>query len=154
MPNIHEFWRQQERKPWYRLVKRPDHPRASSQGQVCEHVIIVEAALGHYLPDGAVIHHVDGDARNNAHRNLVACQNQAYHMLLHQRARVVRAGGNPNTQLMCGACGLPKDEDHFAWDNAAHTKRRRRCFDCSRREARRQYQIKRILKWAAVDVEF
>jgi hypothetical protein len=69
-----------------------------------EHVMIAERALGKVLPPGTHIHHVDGDKGNNANRNLVICQDQAYHFLLHVRARVLRAGGNPNTQVICADC--------------------------------------------------
>lgn len=68
------------------------------------HIVIAEAALGHPLPPGAVIHHVDDNKRNNANTNLVICQDHGYHLHLHVRTRVVRAGGNPNTQRICAAC--------------------------------------------------
>lgn len=77
------------------------------------HRYIVERAIGHPLPSTADVHHVDGDPSNNAHSNLVACQDRAYHQLLHVRARVVRAGGDPNTQRVCGRCGLVKDFADF-----------------------------------------
>lgn len=69
------------------------------------HVVIAERALGRRMPAGAEVHHVDGNKHNNARTNLVICQDRAYHFLLHARARVVRAGGDPNTQRVCGQCG-------------------------------------------------
>lgn len=85
------------------------HPRAVGQWHnVQEHVLIAERALGHYLPQGSEVHHVDENTLNNANRNLVICQDRAYHKLLHCRADVVRAGGNPNTERMCGTCATPK----------------------------------------------
>lgn len=68
------------------------------------HVAIAERALGKPLPPGAEVHHVDGDKWNNANKNLVICQDHAYHALLHVRARVLRLGGNPNTQRTCADC--------------------------------------------------
>ena len=50
------------------------------------HVLRAEKALGHPLPKGAVVHHVDGDV-GNPNARLVICQDQAYHLLLHRRAR-------------------------------------------------------------------
>lgn len=73
-----------------------------------EHVAVAEKALGRRLPDGAQVHHVDEDRRNSANRNLVICQDQAFHHLLHVRARVVRAGGDPNTQRFCAVCASVK----------------------------------------------
>lgn len=59
-------------------------------------VRIAEAALGHPLPTGAEVHHVDGNRKNNARSNLVICQDREYHLLLHKRQRLLRCGGNPN----------------------------------------------------------
>lgn len=73
-------------------------------GTVMEHVVIAERALGRRLPKGVQVHHVDEDRRNNAPSNLVICQDQKYHYLLHVRAKVVRAGGDPNTQRVCTGC--------------------------------------------------
>lgn len=69
-----------------------------------EHIAIAEKALGRPLPHGAQVHHVDENKRNNARANLVICQDNAYHALLHVRAKVVRAGGNPNTEALCCRC--------------------------------------------------
>lgn len=73
-----------------------------------EHRVIAETVIGKPLPRSVVVHHVDGNRSNNAHSNLVICQNQAYHALLHRRARVVRAGGNPELQCFCWECSKLK----------------------------------------------
>jgi hypothetical protein len=80
-----------------------------------EHRRIAEMALGKPLPSAAIVHHVDGDGRNNMNRNLVICQDQAYHLLLEQRTRIVRAGGNLNRDAwICGACKRPLPATHFS----------------------------------------
>ena len=56
------------------------------------HRMRAEKALGKPLPVGAEVHHVDGTKR------------EAYHKLLHARARVVAVGGNPNTEVICKDC--------------------------------------------------
>lgn len=96
----------------YRRTRVREHPRASS-GHVLQHILIAEKALGKPLPIGAECHHADGDKRNNANRNLVICQNRDYHQFLHVRTRVVRAGGNPNTQRLCWGCKSLKPFDAF-----------------------------------------
>lgn len=78
-----------------------------------DYVLKIESILGKELPKGVVVHHVDENHRNNKNSNLVVCENQAYHMLLHQRQRVVAAGGDPNTQAICGKCKEAKDIADF-----------------------------------------
>ncbi len=85
----------------------------SGTGSGFVHVQIAERALGHPLPPKARVHHIDGDGTNNAHNNLVICENQAYHMLLHFRQRVIAAGGNPYTDKVCNSCGIAKPKTEF-----------------------------------------
>lgn len=70
------------------------------------HRLRAERALGKPLPLGAEVHHADGTLSDDA--PLVICQDRAYHALLHARMRVVRAGGNPNTERVCGTCKVVK----------------------------------------------
>lgn len=79
-----------------------------------EHRVIAEQALGKPLPPSAEVHHHDGNGRNNANRNLVICQDSGYHKLLHRRQRVRDAGGNPNTDLLCGVCHRARPKELFA----------------------------------------
>ena len=70
---------------------------------VPEHTVIVERVIGIKLPEGAEVHHVDGDGQNNANGNLVVCPSHAYHMLLHKRERALNACGHPDW-LKCLHC--------------------------------------------------
>jgi len=76
----------------YPLIKAPNHPR-ESKGYVFEHILIAEKVLGHPLPKGAVNHH--HPSIKNA-TNLVICENDAYHKVLHQRMRALNACGHSN----------------------------------------------------------
>jgi HNH endonuclease len=93
---------------------RPMNQRGSKSRIMKLHVFIVEQVLGRSLPDGAAVHHVDGNTLNNEHANLVVCENHAYHMMLHTRTRIVKAGGNPNTDHICSTCKLVKPREAFA----------------------------------------
>ena len=100
------------------------------------HRLIAAEALGHPLLKGAEVHHVDGDKANNAHRNLVICQDRAYHLLLHARARILRAGGNPNTQRICVDCKTLRSNSDFST-------KANQCRPCMAARTRRYYQRKR-----------
>ena len=78
----------------YRRETAHGHPKADADGAVYQHVLIAEKALGGYLPDKAQVHHVDYDHTNNSKDNLVICQDNAYHKLLHQRTDALRACGH------------------------------------------------------------
>jgi len=68
-----------------------------------EHRAVVENAMGKVLPPGAVVHHHDGNGRKNNSDNLVACEDQAYHLLLHLRERALKACGHA-TWMKCRYC--------------------------------------------------
>lgn len=104
--------------------------RRVGPNKTMEHIVIAEAALGHTLPDGVEIHHVDGNGRNNAHSNLVICQNKAYHKLLHRRMRIKAAGGNPNSERICQLCRKVKPLAEMVGDG-----RYPQCRQCARERA-------------------
>lgn len=68
-----------------------------------EHILIAEKALGHALPQGAVVHHHDENGFNNQNQNLVICESRKYHALLHSRMRAITACGNPDW-VRCYVC--------------------------------------------------
>lgn len=107
------------------------------------HIVIAESALGRPLPRGCEVHHVDGDTRNNANSNLVICENGTYHKLLHARARVVRAGGDPNTERKCGMCGRVKPFADFAACRRQNSGLQTNCRTCSAEASRRRREARR-----------
>jgi hypothetical protein len=80
----------------YILLWKPGHPRSDKYGYVREHIVIAEEAIKHPLPSGAKVHHFNEQRDDNRNPNLVICEDQAYHRLLHARARAYFETGNPN----------------------------------------------------------
>ena len=78
------------------------------------HRRVAEAALGKPLPKGAIVHHVDGNKADNAPTNLVICQDQKYHLLLHARQRILELGGHPDTDAFCTHHKCLHSKEEFA----------------------------------------
>ena len=85
-------------------MRRNNYHSVNNNGvSINMHTLIVERVLGRKLPDGAEVHHVDGNGRNNKHSNLVICPSIAYHKLLHVRTKALNACGNAGW-LRCIRC--------------------------------------------------
>jgi hypothetical protein len=64
--------------------------------QIREHIVVAERVLGHELPPKAQVHHANRNRTDNRTSNLVICEDQAYHSLLHKRMRALEACGDAN----------------------------------------------------------
>jgi hypothetical protein len=93
-----------------------------SKRRIRIHDKIVERVLGKILPSNAVVHHINGHKKDNVHSNLIICQNQGYHLLLHSRKRILDAGGDPSTDKICSKCHevKPKSEFHSSRRGDGH----------------------------------
>ncbi len=78
------------------------HPKVKPGRMIPEAHLIVEAALGNYLPQGACVLHVDKDPSGT--KMLVACENKKYMQLLRQRIVAYEKCGHANYRK-CGDCG-------------------------------------------------
>lgn len=115
----------------------PDHPNANRGGCVYEHTVIAARALGRPIPRGVVVHHVDYNGGNNTPRNLVICQDQAYHLLLHHRTDAYRATGDPSMRK-CGYChqwDLPESPDFYSTESRSYHRRCHSHYKAARRMA-------------------
>jgi len=83
-------------------VYSPNHRKVSSHHKyVFRYRLIGEKVLGKKLPPSAVIHHVDGVVDNDITSNLVLCENDTYHKLLHRRTRAYKACGHTKWLKCC-----------------------------------------------------
>jgi hypothetical protein len=90
-----------ENNQW--LDKRGYWHTFGAEGRRFKHIVICEEVLGKPLPPKAEVHHVDENKGNNKNNNLVICQDSAYHKLLHQRMRALKACGHADW-LKCTCC--------------------------------------------------
>jgi len=74
-----------ENRLWF---TRPDGKRVQRA------VLIVEKVLGKPLPKGAIVHHVNEDESDDRNKNLVVCQDQGLHNIIHGRLKALEACGN------------------------------------------------------------
>jgi len=88
--------------------------------KVRENRAVAERVLGKPLPSTCVVHHWDENIENNEPSNLVICENDAYHNLLHARMRRLRDTGSFELKR-CLTCNEIKPITDFhkrrrAWD--------------------------------------
>lgn len=81
---------------------------------VYEHRALVEELIGFKLTSKQIVHHIDENPLNNHPSNLIVCENQKYHLLLHARQDAINRGQNIKLQGHCGRCGLVKDKNQFS----------------------------------------
>lgn len=105
-----------------------------------EHVLIAERVLGRRLPEGALVHHVDGNKLNNANSNLVICPSDSYHRLIHMREKALIATGDPS-KLPCHICGKWDLRENLYFRKSWYGQWHRACAN-KKREARRKRKMK------------
>ena len=105
------------------------------------HRIRAEQALGKPLPLGAEVHHADGS--KSPESPLVICQDAKYHKFLHFRMRVLKAGGNPNTDKICQTCRSLKPVSMFPKNKSGTYGLYHSCKACACAATARQRQRRR-----------
>jgi hypothetical protein len=71
----------------YIKVMCKGHPRADHGGYVFEHILVAEKALGEYIPEGHVIHHINGNKSDNRLENLWWFPSSVDHLKHHAELR-------------------------------------------------------------------
>lgn len=103
----------------YILIWKPNHPRADVNGYIYEHILVAEKTLGKSLPTGAVVHHINRIKTDNRKENLVICQDNNYHKLLHRRMRALKACGHVNWRK-CTFCKKYDNSENLFIDKYNH----------------------------------
>lgn len=62
----------------YIEIRMPSHPRATKDGYVRQHILVWEQVHNKALPDGWVIHHLNGIKSDNRPNNLLAMPKQKH----------------------------------------------------------------------------
>jgi len=88
----------------YVLIRQPEHPRASANGCVYEHILVAEKKLGRPLEPNELVHHIDGNGQNNNPSNIKVVTSVAEHKLQHRLNFDRRLPNEPNPIVYC-ACG-------------------------------------------------
>lgn len=102
----------------YNYAVVPEHPSATKNGYVLEHRIVVENHLGRLLDTNEVVHHINGDKKDNRIENLLVIDRQK-HSHLHGIERGVQM-----VLLQCPWCGTvftrPKRQSFLSKPNKYH----------------------------------
>lgn len=108
------------RKGDYLYAVVPEHPRATSNGYVLEHRVLMENKLNRLLETNEEVHHIDGDRHNNTIENLEVVS-RGEHQRLHMKLRFPK--GRTMIAMVCDGCGTtferekrnshPEAEKHF-----------------------------------------
>ena len=88
----------------YNYVRIEDHPSATANGYVLEHRAIMENHLGRLLIEKEIVHHRNGDGKDNRIENLELLK-LAEHSRLHARK------GRKMAELVCAYCGRPFERE-------------------------------------------
>ncbi len=69
----------------YIKIYFPDHPKATKDGYIMEHDLVMECLIGRHLRDDECVHHIDFNRQNNKKENLklmTKSEHMSYHMKL------------------------------------------------------------------------
>ena len=88
----------------YAVVK--EHPLATKHGYVLHHRIVMENNLGRLLNSNEVVHHINGDKKDNAIKNL-----EVHDISKHSKSHGILKG-RKMVNLICPECNMVFQREH------------------------------------------
>lgn len=98
------------------------------------HVFRKEEELGHPIPKGFNVHHINGNVQDNRLENLQvisASEHTRLHGLQKSEQKLIASGGIPGVHKKCPVCGLVKELTDFPKSRQTHNGIYPYCKDCS-----------------------
>ncbi len=113
----------------YIRIRAKNHPMANKEGRVSLSVFKASNALGKKLPVKSMVHHFDENKINNANNNLIICEGDWYHKIMHYRKKALKECGHAHWKK-CRFCKKWDDpinlknhtEYHIAYHNECNNK--------------------------------
>jgi hypothetical protein len=104
-------------------------------GMMKEHEWVAQQAIGRPLRDQERVHHFNKDKADNRSANLVICEDERYHKLLHQRQESMDATGDPSMRK-CRFCEEWDCPDNLYIPPSGWSPCHRTCYNSWQRERR------------------
>src|SRR6185312_1730733 len=124
----------------YNYAVVPEHPNRTKNNYVLEHRIIIENHLGRILNKNEVVHHINGDKKDNRIKNLQVMDSKE-HNKLHADQQ-----GQTMLELICPSCkkvfSIQKKQTHVGKKRGKTTS----CSNSCRGKFSRQIQLYGITK--------
>lgn len=70
-------------KAGYVYIYNPNHPSATKEGYVMEHRLVMEKKIGRFLKKNEIVHHINGDTKDNRIENLELMGSKKEHSRKH-----------------------------------------------------------------------
>lgn len=113
------------RKPSYEWVDKDGYVRVQAGNRnVAKHRLTMEGHIGRRLLPSEVVHHIDGDRKNNSIANLHLCRNASEHRQIHANELAEAACGNASWRkcLYCHTYDAPERLTHIASTQGSYHK--------------------------------